>query len=118
MPRFWAAAAVAALLAGVALAMDASARYGPAAAFPVVSGAVFGFALQRARFCFASACRDLFLLRDRRVALGVLAALAAGSIGSLIVFPTRIPDPGMGWLPETAHIAPASWHLLLGGSAF
>ena len=83
-----------------------------------MSGAAFGFVLQRSRFCFASAFRDLFLLHDRRVALGILAAIAAGSLGYQVVFGAWVPDPTMGYVPPTAHIAPAGWHLVLGGGAF
>ena len=39
-------------------------------------GLGFGFVLQRSRFCFASAFRDLFLLGDARVMKGIIAGLA------------------------------------------
>jgi uncharacterized membrane protein YedE/YeeE len=109
---------VAAALFSAALALHDSPGYGRGASFSVASGAAFGAILQRSRFCFASAFRDLFLLRDRRAALGVLAALAAGSLGYQVVFGAWIPDPRAGYVPPTAHITPAGWHLLLGGGAF
>jgi hypothetical protein len=88
-------------------------------ALMTLAGLAFGAILQRSRFCFASGFRDLFLLRDRRVATGLLAALAVGSLGYLVVYGARIPDaaetPG---LPAIAHITPAGWHLALGGIAF
>lgn len=119
MIRFAAAALVAAALAVVSFRMHADPQdpqRGREQAFLVLSGAALGALLQRSRFCFASAFRDLFLLRDRRVALGVLAALAAGSVGYAVVLVARNPDPL--YLPRTAHLAPAGAHLLLGGGAF
>ena len=53
----------------------------------------FGVVLQRSRFCFASAFRDLFLLRDRRGLLGVLAALAVGQRRLRGRLRRRLPDP-------------------------
>lgn len=91
-------------------------QHGRDRAFLLLSGAAFGAILQRSRFCMASAFRDLFLLRDRRVALGLLAALAAGSVGYAVILVARNPEPM--YLPRTAHIAPAGIHLLLGGSSF
>jgi uncharacterized membrane protein YedE/YeeE len=44
-------------------------------------GLAFGFVLQRARFCFASAFRDLFLLGHGRTMRGVLVGLAVGALG-------------------------------------
>jgi uncharacterized membrane protein YedE/YeeE len=105
-------------VAAAALALHDLPGYGRGASFAVASGAALGVILQRSRLCFASAFRDLFLLRDRRAALGVLAALAAGSVGYQVVLGAWVPQPSAGYLPPTAHIAPAGWHLLLGGGAF
>ncbi len=88
------------------------------ASFAVLFGAGVGIALQRSRLCFAAAFRDLFLLRDRRVMLGLLAALAVGSVGYLLLFGARVPDPSLPYNPPGAHIAPADWPTLLGGLAF
>ncbi len=81
-------------------------------------GFAFGAILQRSRLCFASAFRDLYLQRDRRTALGVLAALAAGSVGYLVVFGAQMPDPTGGYVPPTAFISRVGWHVLLGGASF
>lgn len=118
MLRLASASLVAAGIVVCAQGLHESPAYGRSASFAVLSGAAFGVVLQRSRFCFASAFRDLFLLRDRRTALGVLAALAAGSVGYQVVFGAWVPDPRAGFLPPSAHIGPASWHLLLGGTAF
>lgn len=116
--RYLAALLVAAALVAAALLLHGNPDYGRGASFTLLSGIAFGVFLQRSRFCFASAFRDLFLLRDRRVAVAVLAALAAGSVGYQVIFGAWIPDPSAGYLPPNAHITPASWHLLVGGAAF
>jgi hypothetical protein len=86
--------------------------------FSILAGLAFGAVLQRSRFCFASAFRDVFLLRERRAALGVLSALAVGTAGYLVVFGAQMPDPSGEFVPPTAHIGRAGWHLLLGGITF
>lgn len=88
-----------------------------AASFTLLAGAAFGFVLQRSRLCFTAAFRDLFLLGDRRAMLGLLAALAAGSVGTMVVFGAKLPDPST-YFPPLAHITPLGLHLVLGGAAF
>ena len=44
-----------------------------------------GFTLQRSRFCFASAFRDLFLLGQSRITKGILVALAIATVGFAII---------------------------------
>lgn len=88
------------------------------ASFALLTGAAFGAILQRSRFCFASAFRDLFVAKERRVALGLLAALAVGSVGSAVVFGAQLPDASGGYVPPNAFISRASWHTLLGGASF
>ena len=48
-------------------------------------GLVAGFTLQRSRFCFASAFRDLFLFGQSRIMRGILAGLAVATVGFAIV---------------------------------
>ena len=115
MIRTVAAAAVGAALLFWALRLDATA--GRAAALMVAFGAAFGALLQRSRLCFTAALRDFIVMRDRRAALGVLAALAVGGVGYAVVFGGELPDPSR-YLPDTAHIAPASPVVFLGGLAF
>jgi uncharacterized membrane protein YedE/YeeE len=117
MIRSGAAAAVAAVLLLWALRLDDGTTSGRAAAFLVACGAGVGFVLQRSQLCFTAAFRDLFLVRGRRAALGVLAALAAGSAGYAVLFGAQLPDPSR-YLPDTAHLAPASPVILLGGVSF
>jgi uncharacterized membrane protein YedE/YeeE len=115
--RIGAAAAVAAILLFWALRLDDGTTSGRAAAFLVACGAGVGFVLQRSQLCFTAAFRDLFLIRGRRAALGVLAALAVGSAGYAVLFGAQLPDPSR-YLPDTAHIAPAGPVVLLGGVSF
>jgi len=74
--------------------------------------------LQRSKLCFAAAFRDLFLAKERRAAVGLLAALAVGLVGHHVVFGAQLPDPSRGYVPATAFISRVSWHTLLGGISF
>jgi uncharacterized membrane protein YedE/YeeE len=112
------AAALFVALAAAASTLGTDPAAGRSASFSIWSGAAFGLVLQRSRLCFASAFRDVFLTRDRRAALGLLTALAVGSLGYTAILPAWIADPSAGYMPPTAHIAPAGWHLLLGGASF
>lgn len=113
-----ASAALVILGAAFALGFVLHAERGREASFAWLAGLAFGALLQRSRFCFASAFRDVFLLREARAALGVIAALVAGSIGYAVVFGAQVPDPSAGWVPPTAFISRVGWHTLLGGVAF
>ena len=115
--RYWVATGlfIAAVVAGLKLhAIDVDGRD---LSFTLWAGLATGFVFQRSQFCFASAFRDLYLRRDRRVLLGLVVALVVGSVGYMIVFGARVPDP-MLYQPRTAHIAPIGWHLVLGGALF
>jgi uncharacterized protein len=81
-------------------------------------GLAFGFVLQRGRFCFASAFRDLFLLGHGRNMKGVLLGLAIGSIGFAIVMARQVPIADLGFLPPTANVLPVGMHTALGGILF
>jgi len=52
-------------------------------------GLLYGIVLQRSGFCFARAAAELFLLRSRDALDGVLAGLAAGTIGFAAVAAVR-----------------------------
>ncbi|HEY9247624.1 MAG TPA: YeeE/YedE thiosulfate transporter family protein, partial [Rariglobus sp.] len=98
--------------------LHASEGYGRAASWALLSGAAFGFLLQRSRFCFYCGIREFIEERDAGPVLGLLAALAAGTVGYLVVFGAWVPFPGAGHLPPRAHLGPAGGHLILGGFAF
>ncbi|MDR7127448.1 YeeE/YedE family protein [Pseudotabrizicola sp. 4114] len=81
-------------------------------------GGVFGIVLQRSRFCFWCISADWFRNRDPRGFLGILAALAVGSIGYTLILGAWLPDPFSGRLPPDAHVGPVSVALVLGAFAF
>lgn len=81
-------------------------------------GLAFGFVLQRGRFCFASAFRDLFLLGHGRNMKGVLMGLAVASVGFAIMMARQIPTVDSGFFPPTANILPVGVHTVLGGLLF
>ncbi len=81
-------------------------------------GLAFGFVLQRGRFCFASAFRDLFLLGHGRNMKGVLLGLAVASVGFAIVMARQVPIADLGFFPPTANVLPVGVHTALGGVLF
>lgn len=83
-----------------------------------VFGLAFGFVLQRARFCFASAFRDIFLLGHARNMKGLLLGLAVGSVGFALVMSRQVPLTGLGIYPPSANVLPLGIHTGLGGLLF
>lgn len=81
-------------------------------------GLAFGFVLQRGRFCFASAFRDLFLLGHGRNMKGVLLGLAVASVGFGLVMARQVPLTTLGFDPPTANVLPVGAHTALGGILF
>jgi len=79
-------------------------------------GLVYGIVLQRSGFCFARAGFELFLLRSREACRGVLAALAAGTIGFAAVAAWRAHS---GLDPQThLLIIPFGLGTVVGGVLF
>ncbi len=87
-------------------------------ALSLLLGAGFGLCLQRSRFCFFCVTRDFLDHRDARGLLGIVAALAVGTLGYHLVFGLFLPDPGGGRLPPDAHIGPVSWVLAVAALVF
>jgi uncharacterized membrane protein YedE/YeeE len=81
-------------------------------------GLAFGFVLQRSRFCFASAFRDIFLLRHGRNMRGVLVGLAVATFGFGVLMARQVPNPTLGIVPPSANVLPIGWHLVVGGLLF
>ncbi|MGH2364272.1 MAG: YeeE/YedE family protein [Chloroflexota bacterium] len=81
-------------------------------------GLTFGFILQRSRLCFASAFRDLFLMREGRNMKAILAGMAVASLGFAFIMQKAVPDPTAGALPTQAHVTPVGLYLVLGGVLF
>ncbi len=78
-------------------------------------GLAFGFVVQRSRFCFTSAFRDLFLLQDGRLMKGVIVGLAIATVGFTLIMYKAVPDPTQGM---AGNVYPTGWHTLLGGLLF
>ncbi|NIV29508.1 MAG: YeeE/YedE family protein, partial [Anaerolineae bacterium] len=76
-------------------------------------GLAFGFVLQRSRFCFASAFRDLFLLRHSRVMRGVIAGMLVATIGFATLMLNLVPNSYLGILPPDAHVTPLGVNTVL-----
>lgn len=81
-------------------------------------GAVAGFALQRSRFCFNAAFRDLFLFGQSRIMKGILVGLAVATVGFAIVMFGEVPFPRFGARPAEAHILPVGISTVVGGVLF
>jgi uncharacterized membrane protein YedE/YeeE len=77
-----------------------------------------GFTLQRSRFCFASAFRDLFLFGSSRIMKGIIVGLAVATIGFAINMYSQVPFPGFGALPNEANILPVGLSTIVGGLLF
>ncbi|TDR93111.1 YeeE/YedE family protein [Enterovirga rhinocerotis] len=114
-------AAIAALIAFGLLAGVWALSAGPGGsklALSLAFGGLFGFALQRSRFCFACHWRDLLDKRDPRGVLAIILSLAVGIAGTTVVIGAWLPDPSGTRLPPDAHIGPVSWVLVAAGLAF
>lgn len=83
-----------------------------------IFGLAFGAVLQRSRFCFTSAFRDIFLLRHGRNMKGVLVGLAVATAGFAVVMSRQVPNPSLLLLPPEANVLPLGWHTVLGGLLF
>ena len=84
----------------------------------LLGGALFGLLLQRSRFCFFCVTRDFIEQRKPDGLLGIIAALAVGTLGYHLVFGAFLPDPTLGRLPPDAHVGPLSWVLALAATLF
>lgn len=53
--------------------------------YPWLFGLLFGFVLQRSRFCFAAASRDIFLIRNTMITRALILAFIVSSLGFLLL---------------------------------
>ncbi|MGC0274080.1 YeeE/YedE family protein [Pseudactinotalea sp. Z1739] len=91
---------------------------GSSASFALLAGAGLGILFERGRFCFFCIFRDAFEEKNTRGVYSVLTALAVGTVGYVLIFSIRMPDPTSGNLPGQAHIGPVSLALVAAGLAF
>jgi len=81
-------------------------------------GIAAGFTLQRSRFCFASAFRDLYLFGSARTLKGVIVGLGVATTGFAAIMHAAVPLPGLGLLPPEAHVLPVGISTAIGGVLF
>lgn len=81
-----------------------------------VTGLVFGYILQRSRFCFTASMRDPYLTKSTTVTRAVLIAFAITTIGFTAIkygyFIKGLPIPGM------SYVVPISVATIVGGLLF
>jgi uncharacterized membrane protein YedE/YeeE len=114
-PQYAAAGALGVVAIALAIAMAPSDGRLPALWF---LGIAAGFTLQRSRFCFASAFRDLFLFGSARIMKGILLGLGVASVGFAAVMRGAVPFTESGVLPPEAHILPVGLTTVVGGVLF
>ena len=120
-PGRWASALAAVLSLGLVFAawqLGGADSDSQALSLSLLSGALFGLLLQRSRFCFFCVTRDFIEQRKPDGLLGIIAALAVGTLGYHLVFGAFVPDPSSGRLPPDAHVGPLSWVLGLSATVF
>src|SRR5712691_7173737 len=69
-------------------------------------GLGLGAVLQRGRFCFAGAFRDLYLTRNGTVMRAILVGLAVATPAFALIQARAVPNPSFGALPPGAHVLP------------
>lgn len=111
------AAGLLVLLAAAALMM-ASSRRDPEFGVFATLGLGFGIVLQRSRFCFNAAFRDLFQFRSGRTMKGVIMGMAVATTGFGLHMFNLLPNPSLGPVAPEAHATPISLALVLGGLLF
>jgi uncharacterized protein len=104
-------------LVGIAILLLAMAVDGEMGQFWAF-GLAFGFVLQRSRFCFASAFRDLFLLRHSRSLQAVILGLIVATIGFGVLMARQVPNTALPVMPPSANILPMGLHTIVGGLLF
>ncbi len=85
----------------------------PEASITVTSGFLFGYILQRSRFCFAAAFRDVFMVRNTAVSRAVLLLIILTSLGFALVHLIKGDA-----LPAGGTIYPVGFHTIAGGLIF
>ena len=121
VPGRWASALAAVLSLGLVFAawqLGGADSDSQALSLSLLGGALFGLLLQRSRFCFFCVTRDFIEQRKPDGLLGIIAALAVGTLGYHLVFGAFVPDPSSGRLPPDAHVGPLSWVLGLSATVF
>jgi len=107
-----------AVLAGAVIVVLAGSRVAPEFGIFGVLGLGFGITLQRSRFCFNAAFRDLLQFRSGRTMKGVIIGMAVATAGFGLHMYNLLPNPGLGLTAPEAHATPISLALIAGGVLF
>lgn len=107
-----------AVFAALAALVVGGSRVDPGFGIFGVLGVGFGIVLQRSRFCFNSAFRDLLQFRSGRIMKGVIVGMGVATTGFGLHMYTLMPNPFLGPVAPEAHAVPLSAALVLGGVLF
>ncbi|MDW7651069.1 MAG: YeeE/YedE family protein [Bacillota bacterium] len=89
-------------------------HYNGYAFFPFLFGFLFGYTMQRSRFCFAACFRDIFLIRNTTLTRALLIALTLTTAGFAFVNLVRVSTG----LDISGRMYPLGVHTALGGFLF
>ncbi len=95
-----------------------SARFAPVLGFWWAMGLGMGFAIQRARFCFAASFRDLFINGRGDLMRAVLLGMMVATTAFAALMARMVPDPSTGELAPKIHVWPLGANVLVGGLLF
>lgn len=101
------------LLNMLLLALMARDAAGPL--YPWLFGLLFGFVLQRSRFCFAAASRDIFLIRNTMITRALILAFIVASLGFVLL---EILTPGVELLFTQGKVQPVGFFTAFGAFLF
>ena len=87
----------------------------PGPHYPWLFGLLFGFVLQRSRFCFAAASRDIFLIRNTMITRALILAFIVGSLGFLLL---EVFTPGAELLFTQGKLQPVGLFTAFGAFLF
>lgn len=87
----------------------------PVIVLPWLFGLLFGFVLQRSRFCFAAASRDIFLIGNTMLTRALLLAFIVSTLGFLML---EILTPGMELLFTQGKVQPVGIFTAVGAFLF
>lgn len=90
-------------------------RHAAAPFYPWLFGLLFGFVLQRSRFCFAAASRDIFLIRNTMITRALILAFMVSSLGFVLL---EIFTPGVELLFTQGKLQPVGLFTVAGAFLF
>ncbi len=112
-PRSWQSYLALLVMAGAVTAIVLLGFSNREASLTAGFGFLFGYIMQRSRFCFAAAFRDIFMIRNTALSRAVLLLFILTSIGFALV-----QMAGGNTLPASGIIYPVGFHTVAGGLIF